>query len=79
MASDNAALFVSVEVLEHFTGRKRASAQARFLAQLGLKFAQRFDGTIALRQEELDAHTLTRRIKAKPVWQPDLSALDEAG
>jgi hypothetical protein len=78
MASDSAALFVSVEALEQFTGKKRASAQARFLAQLGLKFTQRLDGTIALRREELDAYTLSRRIAAKPVWQPDLSALDEA-
>jgi len=79
MASDNATLFVSVEALQQFTGKKRASAQARFLAQLGLKFTQRFDGTIAMRQEELDAYTLTRRIAGKPVWQPDLSALDKAG
>jgi len=79
MASDNTALFVSVEVLEQFTGRRRASAQARFLAQLGLKFTQRFDGTIALRREELDAYTLTLGPKARPAWKPDLSALDRAG
>ncbi len=78
MASDNATLFVSAEALQQFTGKKRASAQARFLAQLGLKFTQRLDGTIALRREELDACTLTRRVATKPLWQPDLSALDEA-
>ena len=59
MASESATLFVSGDVMEQFTGMKRASAQARFLAQLGLKFTQRFDGTIALRREELDAYTLT--------------------
>ena len=76
-ASDNAALFVSAEVLVQLTGRKRASAQARFLAQLGLRFTQRWDGTIALRREELDAYTLSRRTKVKPAWEPDLSVLDE--
>jgi hypothetical protein len=78
MASDNTALFVSNEVLEQFTGKRRASAQARFLAQLGLKFTQRSDGKIALRREELDAYTLTRAIKARPLWKPDLSILDRA-
>jgi len=78
MATDNSVLFVSTGVLEQFTGRKRATAQARFLAQLGLKFTQRCDGTIALRREELDAYTLSRNTKVKAVWEPDLSVLDEA-
>ena len=79
MVSDGAALFVSAAVLEQFTGRKRASAQARFLARLGLTFTQRCDGTIALRREELDAYTLSQRAKAKPAWEPDFSILDEVG
>ncbi|MGH6876029.1 MAG: DUF4224 domain-containing protein [Rhizomicrobium sp.] len=79
MASDHTALFVSAEALEQFTGKRRGSAQARFLAQLGLKFTLRSDGTIALRREELDAYTLAQGTKAKRIWTPDLSALDRAG
>ena len=78
MATESAALFVSGDVVAQFTGMKRASGQARFLAQLGLKFTQRFDGTIALRREELDAYTLTQGTRAKRTWEPDLSVLDEA-
>jgi hypothetical protein len=50
-------MFVRPEDLVAFTGLKRSSAQARFLARLGIRFVVRLDGSIALRQAELDAHT----------------------
>jgi hypothetical protein len=74
--SRTAAMFVPAGALEEFTGKTRPSAQARFLANRGLKFIQRSDGTIALRQEELDAYTLTGTRVRKRAWEPDLSVLD---
>jgi len=53
-------MFVSTSDLEAFTGLKRPGAQARFLDKLGICYVRRQDGSIALRQAELDAHTLSR-------------------
>lgn len=70
-------MFVSAEDLIAFTGLKRSSAQARFLAKHHIKFMLRLDGSIALRQEELDRHTLsepTGASKVAPEWhhEPNL-------
>jgi hypothetical protein len=72
-------MFVSAEQLEVFTGKKRPSAQARFLDRWDMKYIERGDGTIALRQEELDHHTLTRRPEVKPRRSLDLSLLRRTG
>ena len=53
-------MFVSTADLEAFTGLSQPSAQARFLDKLGICYVRRQDGSIALRQAELDAHTLSR-------------------
>ena len=69
-------MFVAAEELREFTGRKRPSAQARFLSERGLKFTRRPDGLIALRQEELDSYTLSRTKVPKRHWEPDFSPLN---
>lgn len=73
--------FVSHEDLAEFTHKARHSAQARVLDAYGLKYTRRPDGSVALRQEELDAHTLTRtaKAKAKRDWRPDLSVIERTG
>lgn len=53
-------MFVPSEALEEFTSLKRPSAQKRFLDALGIKNIERVDGSLAVRQEELDAHTLSK-------------------
>lgn len=74
-------LFVSCEDIAAFTNKARYSAQARVLDGFGIRYTRRPDGSIALRQEELDAHTLTRtqKAKAKRDWRPDLSVIDRPG
>jgi hypothetical protein len=52
-------MFVSTADLEAFGGLKRAAAQARFLNKLGIRHVRRQDGSIASRQAELDAYTLS--------------------
>jgi len=68
-------MFLSNEDVVALTGRKRPSAQARFLHSLGMKFMRRLDGSIALRQEELDRHTLTKPREVKQRRSLDLSLL----
>lgn len=69
-------MFVSQEEVEAFTGKKRYSAQARWLAEHHIAFMQRDDGSIILRQDELDRHTLSRADK-KPAkdWRRNFSAI----
>lgn len=64
-------MFVSPEDLEAFTGLQRPAAQARFLQTLGMKFVRRPDGTVALRQAELDAHTISKPFDMKPPARPE--------
>jgi hypothetical protein len=76
-------MFVGTDVLEQLTGKKRPSAQARFLLARFPKiiFLFRGDGTIALRQEELDRYTLSGSVaptKLKKEWRLDLSQFDKA-
>lgn len=72
-------MFVPAETLEDFTGLKRPSAQKRFLDGLGIKSTERADGSLAVRQEELDAHTLSRPSKdTKRRRTLDLSLLSRA-
>jgi hypothetical protein len=52
-------MFVSKPDLEMLTGKFRYAAQARVLDSLGLKYTRREDGSVALRQAELNAHSLT--------------------
>lgn len=69
-------LFVSPDALKEFTGRKRPSAQARWLSGRGYKFERRADGSIALRKEEMDSRTLTKPESAsKRTWRQDLSLM----
>jgi hypothetical protein len=68
-------VFVTETDVQSFTGKKRSSAQARCLERLGMKFTRRLDGSIALRQEELDRHTLTRPAELKQRRALDLSLL----
>jgi hypothetical protein len=72
-------MFVSAEHLEVFTGKRRPSAQARFLDRCDIKYIERADGTIALRQEELDRRTLTKASEVKRRRSLDLSLLRRAG
>lgn len=73
-------MFVPTDVIEHFTGLKRPSAQKRFLDQLGIKCTERADGSLAVRQEELDAHTLSKPMRTdKRRRTLDLSLLSRAG
>jgi hypothetical protein len=69
-------MFVPEIDVQKFTGMKRPGAQARFLAKIGMKFLRRVDGSIALRQEELDAYTLSHAKRSKRQWEPDLSAVN---
>ena len=68
-------MFVTETDVQNFTGKKRPSAQARFLERLGMKFTRRLDGSIALRQEELDRHTLTKPPDVRQRRSLDLSLL----
>lgn len=73
-------MFVSPEALGEFTGLKRPSAQKRFLDALGIKNIERLDGSLAVRQEELDAYTLSRPPKdSKRRRTLDLSLLSKTG
>jgi len=74
-------MWVSHEELVGFTHLKRYSAQARVLDRHGIKHTRRPDGSIALRREELDAHTLTaaNKAKAKREWRVDVSVLGDIG
>lgn len=73
-------MFVTPEQLVEYTGKRRPSAQARFIADRGLKFDVRDDGSIALRQEELDRHTLSKPELAGQRRRPlDLSLFRKAG
>jgi hypothetical protein len=72
-------MFVSAEELKAFTGKRRPSAQARFLDRCDMKYIERGDGTIALRREELDRHTLTKTPDAKQRRALDLSLLRRIG
>jgi len=72
-------MFLSAKELEQLTGLKRPGAQARWLSTRRYKFERRVDGTIALRLEELDAHTLTKASETKHRRALDLSYLDKAG
>ena len=73
-------MFVPAETLEEFTGLKRPSAQKRFLDDLGIKSTERADGSLAVRQEELDAHTLSKPSKdGKRRRTLDLSFLRKTG
>ncbi len=72
-------MFVNPEQLEVFTGKKRPSAQARFLDRWNMKYIERGDGSIALRQEELDRHTLTKKTEVKLRRTLDLSLLRKTG
>ncbi len=71
-------MFVTSEDLYKFTGYKRPSAQARFLAERRIVFTTRADGTIALRLDELDSHTLSKEKRPyKRTWQPDFSSVNK--
>lgn len=74
-------MFVTESVIAELTGKERYSAQARFLDARGYKYETRDDGSIALRQDELDAHTLSNpgKAKGKRDWRPSLTVLDKAG
>lgn len=79
-------MFVTPETLFDLTHKVRHSAQARALEELypGIKFTRRGDGSIALRQEELDRYTLSSggqagKAKAKRDWRPGLSVLHKVG
>jgi hypothetical protein len=73
--------FVSQEDVEAFTGKKRYSAQARWLADRRIAFMQHDDGSIVLRQDEMDRHTLSKPDSKKPVkdWRRNLAELDSVG
>jgi hypothetical protein len=72
-------VFVSAEQLEAFTGKRRPSAQARFLDRWDMKYIERADGSIALRLEELDRQTLTKAPEVERKRSLDLSLLRKAG
>jgi hypothetical protein len=73
-------MFVPSEALEEFTGLKRPSAQKRFLDVLGIKNIERLDGSLAVRQEEIDAHTLSKPPKdSKRRRTLNLSLLSKTG
>lgn len=73
-------MFVSHEALEEFTGLKRPTAQKRFLDAVGIKNIERLDGSLAVRREELDAHTLSSSPKdSKRRRTLDLSVLSRTG
>lgn len=70
--------FVTADVLKQLTGKRRPSAQARWLAARHYKFERRGDGTIVLRSDELDAHTISRPAAfARKRWELDLSQFDK--
>jgi len=73
--------FVSPQVIEELTGKFRPSAQARWLGRHKYTFERRADRnrTIALRQEELDRHTLSKSAQPERPWRLDLSQFSKAG
>ena len=74
-------MFLTKQELIGLTGLKQSAAQARFLANMGLRYTLRADGTVALRYQEVDAYTLsagTSKAKARRSWEPDFSQLPPA-
>jgi Domain of unknown function (DUF4224) len=73
-------MFLTPESIAELTGYVRPSAQARWLSTRRYKFERRADGSITLRQAELDAHTVSKPgLSLKKAWEQDLSALKELG
>lgn len=68
-------MFVNVEAIEQLTGKRRPSAQARWLGRHNYRFERRADRsrTIALRQEEFDRRTLSKSAQPEKPWRVDLS------
>lgn len=80
--NDSVSMFVSSTAIYDLTHRRRFSAQAKVLDELGMKCTRRPDGSVALRQEELDRFTLScprATMKKRQDWRPSLSVLDKAG
>lgn len=50
--------------LELLTGRKRASAQARVLAYLGIPFMRRPDGSVLVRRVDVEGDRM--RVESEP-------------
>ena len=74
-------MFVATNVIEELTGKKRPSAQARWLGRQNYKFERRADRnrTIALRQEEFDRRTLSRSAHREKRWRVDLAQFARRG
>ena len=73
-------MYVTPEQLVETTHKKRPSAQARYLRAhyKGIVLTIRDDGTVALRQEELDRFTLGKQPPKAHRPLLDLSYLDSA-
>lgn len=72
-------MFVEPEQLVKFTKKERYAAQARFLDARGIRYTRRDDGSIALRTDELDRHTLSKPAVAARRPTLDLSLLRKSG
>ena len=69
-------LYLSEQALVELTRRKQHKRQAKILASMGLRFAVRPDGSIALAQAEVDARLRSDRGPKTPAATgPDLAAL----
>lgn len=69
-------MYLSERAIVELTRRKQHKRQAKILASMGLRFAVRPDGSIALAQAEVDAHLRSAQGRKTPApTEPDLAAL----
>ena len=69
-------MYLSERAIVELTRRKQHKRQAKILASMGLRFAVRPDGSIALAQAEVDAHLRSAQGRTTPApTEPDLAAL----
>jgi hypothetical protein len=73
-------MFLTPDELHDLTGRRRPSAQIRWLRDHCWTFAERADGrpAVSRREAERQLETSSSR-RAPPAAEPDFTVLDKAG
>lgn len=68
-------MFLTAQQLEQLTGKKRPSAQARWLRDLGWKFVFNSEGRVIVLEREAERHLVGGGAKERRRTEPDLKAL----
>ena len=59
-------MFLSAAELIELTGRRRASAQVRWLVRAGMRFALSGDGAVKVLKAEVERYLLSGPVKREP-------------